>query len=136
MVTVVGEVAKACKKIKRIIEVVDIKGHAHILHKELQVISFICLGGFYTWVGYIYAGYIIAMLCKLLCKAPFSASNIKHLAAGRRLQVLQQMLNKFLGLVFIPVLIQYLIKRRTKPVFKPIHNSKSKSAVKIRCDSM
>ncbi len=121
MVAVVCEVPEAGEEIKSVVEIVDVKREAHILHKELQVIGFKSLCDLDALVRDVYACGIKPMFGQLPREAPFAAGDVQHSAAGGRLQVGEQVLYKFACFELIAVLIEYFVKRRSKPVFIPIH---------------
>jgi len=127
VVAVVGEIAEAGKEVEGVVEVVDVKGEAHILDKKLQSICFVCFCGFDIFDGDVNACNVVAMFCELLCKAAFAAGNIEHGAAGQGLQITEQVFYKFLRFKLIPVLIEYFIKGGTEPFFVPIHFFSRKS---------
>ena len=86
----------------------------------MEVFPLMSLRLFDACMGKIYAGDIVAMVGKLDGETPLAASNIRHRALWKRLQVIDEPIYKSLRFQLIPMLIKNMIIRRTEPALKPI----------------
>jgi hypothetical protein len=99
------KIPKAGEKIKDVVKSDFPEGLPHVMRKKVEVVVLKLPGKVNALRREVKARHIVPLASQVAGVAPFAASQVEHVAAGRRMERIEEMINEAFRFGLIPIFV-------------------------------